>query len=300
MKIVVVLNPRSGKGRAESLRALVEARGHALGHAVEIRTVAGPGDGTRFAREALASGAQRVISIGGDGTLNAVAAGLAGSEIPLGVVPMGSGNGYARSLGLPRDPEAALHLAITGTARHMDVCYLNDRLFLGTAGIGFDARVAWEFDQSKGRGMWNYARLILKHVLGAKPMRTVTQANKLTREDQVLMLVFCNTREFGNGAVISPGSRPDDGLAELRIVSKPPLLPLLASFLRMYTGRIDGSRYITNIATDRAKVHQADTLAHLDGEPVEIGHDVAFRLEPKCLRIVCPGRGREEPTPFHP
>lgn len=286
MKAVSVINPRSGKGKAGSMRKPVEQLARQLGADLHVHLVQHPGDGTRFAQQAVAQGAHRVITIGGDGTLNAVAAGLVGTGVPLGIVPMGSGNGYARSLGLPRDPEAALQLAFTGTARQMDVCYLNDRLFLGTAGIGFDARVAWEFDQTQGRGMWNYAKLIIKHVLGAKPMRTVTKANNLTREDHVLMLVFCNTREFGNGAVISPGSRPDDGLAELRIVTKPPILPMLTAFVRMYTGRIDGSPYITNLATDRATVHQDGTIAHMDGEPVEIGHEIQFRLEPKRLWVV--------------
>lgn len=286
MKTVVVINPRSGRKQAASLRNLAENLVRERGEEPEVRIVEAPGDGLRFAREAVATGAGRVISIGGDGTLNAVASGLVDTEVALGIVPMGSGNGYARSLGLPRDPAAALHLALEGTPRRMDVGYLNERLFLGTAGIGFDARVAWEFDQSQGRGLWNYTRLIVKHILGAKPMRTVTKANDQTREDQVLMLVFCNTREFGNGAVISPGSLPDDGQAELRIVSKPPLLPLLTAFARMYTGRIDGSPYITNIITDQAKVHQAGTLAHLDGEPMEIGHEVEFRLERKRLWVV--------------
>ncbi|MBS1940194.1 MAG: YegS/Rv2252/BmrU family lipid kinase [Bacteroidetes bacterium] len=286
MKTVVVINPRSGKGRADSLRSLALKLGEEHGGTTGVRTIAAPGDGTRFAREAVDGGADRVVSIGGDGTLNAIATGLVGTPVSLGVVPMGSGNGYARSLRLPKDPAAALRLAFTGNAAPMDVCYLNDRLFLGTAGIGFDARVAWEFDQSAGRGMWNYARLIIKHVLGAKPMRTVTKANNQTREDHVLMLVFCNTREFGNGAVISPGSRPDDGLAELRIVAKPPLVPMISAFARLYNGRIDGSPYITNMATTFAKVHQAGTLAHLDGEPVEIGHEVEFRLEPKKLWVV--------------
>jgi len=286
MKIVVVINPRSGKKRAESLRGAAVQCAKDGGHELEIRTIAGPGDGTRFAQEAMAIGADRVISIGGDGTLNAIAVGMVGSKLQLGIVPMGSGNGYARSLGLPRDPLAALRLAFAGTTRQMDVCYLNDRLFLGTAGLGFDARVAWEFDQSQGRGVWNYMRLIIKHVLGAKPMRTVLKANHETREDHVLMLVFCNTREFGNGAVISPGSLPDDGLAELRIVTKPPFLPMLWAFIRMYTGRIDGSPYITNIVADQATVHQEGVLAHLDGEPVEIGQEVQFRLETKRLWVV--------------
>ena len=286
MKIFAVINPRSGKKHAEDLRSATARMAEEQGAHLEFRTVAAPGDGKRFAQEALASGAERIISIGGDGTLNAVASGMVGSAMQLGIVPMGSGNGYARSLALPRDPLAALRAAFTGTPRQLDVCYLNDRLFLGTAGIGFDARVAWEFDQSLGRGMWNYMRLIIKHILRAKPMRTVLMTNNKTREDHVLMLVFCNTREFGNGAVISPGSAPDDGLAELRIVAKPPLLPMLAAFVRMYNGRIDRSPYITNITTNRAKVFQEGTLAHLDGEPVEIGNEVEFRLEAKQLWVV--------------
>lgn len=291
MKVHVVINPRSGQGRAGSLRPLAESLADELGASVEFRTVEAPGDGRRFAQEAAAQGAHRLISIGGDGTLNAVASGLVGTPVSLGIVPMGSGNGYARSLGLARNKEEALRFAFTGQTRLMDVCYLNDRLFLGTAGIGFDARVAWEFDQSQGRGLWNYMRLILKHVFTAKPMRTVIKANNETREAHVLMLVFCNTREFGNGAVISPGSRPDDGLAELRIVRKPPLPALAAAFLRMYTGRADGSAYIENLVTDRATVHQTGHLAHLDGEPVEIGQEVQFRLEPKRLWVVAAGIG---------
>ena len=286
MKISVVINPRSGKKRAESLRGLAEQCGKDGGHELLFRTIVKPGDGKRFAEEAITRGMDRIISIGGDGTLNAVASGMVGSTLQLGIVPMGSGNGYARSLKVPRDPGDALRVAFTGNARQMDVCYLNDLLFLGTAGIGFDASVAHAFDQSEGRGMWNYMRLIVKHILSAKPMHTVTKANDHTREDDVLMLVFCNTREFGNGAVISPGSLPDDGLAELRIVTKPPLLPMLGAFIRMYNGRIDRSPYVTNLATDHAMIYQAGTLAHLDGEPVEIGHEVRFRLEPKGLWVV--------------
>lgn len=288
MKIVAIINPRSGKRRAEGLRGTAMRMAADLGHTLEPRIVSGPGDGTRFAQEAIAMGADRIICIGGDGTLNAVATGMVGSGLSLGIVPMGSGNGYARSLGVPRDPVAALELAFSGDPRHMDVCYLNERLFLGTAGIGFDARVAWEFDRSPGRGMWNYMRLIAKHILGASPMRAVWKANNVTREDNVLMIVFCNTREFGNGAVISPGSLPDDGTAELRIVSKPPLLPLLTAFVRMYNGSIDGSPYVTGITTAKATVYQDGTLAHVDGEPMEIGHEVDFRLAPKRLWVVAP------------
>lgn len=287
MNVTLILNPRSGKRKALSVLSVARGLAGELGHRLTERVIEGPGHGTELARAAVLEGAERVICVGGDGTLNAVAAGLVGTPVGLGIVAMGSGNGYARSLQLPLKPEAALRRAFTGTPAIMDVCHLNDRLFLGTAGIGFDARVAWEFDRSEARGMWNYMRIILKDILSAKPMRVVVKTNNETREEQVLMMVFANTREFGNGAVISPGSAPDDGLAELQLVSKPSFLPLLKAFYDVYTGRADRSRYIRTVVSREATVHQAGHVAHLDGEPVEIGNAVRFRLEPKRLMVVC-------------
>lgn len=286
MNVTLILNPRSGKRKALSVLSVARGLAGELGHRLTERVIEGPGHGTELARAAVLEGAERVICVGGDGTLNAVAAGLVGTPVGLGIVAMGSGNGYARSLQLPLKPEAALRRAFTGTPAIMDVCQLNDRLFLGTAGIGFDARVAWEFDRSEARGMWNYMRIILKDILGAKPMRVVVKANNETTEHDVLMLVFCNTREFGNGAIISPGSLPDDGLAEVQIVSKPSFIPLLKAFYDVYTNRADKSRYVRTILTREAQVHQAGSLAHLDGEPTVIGNEVRFRLDPKRLWVV--------------
>lgn len=286
MRATLIMNPRSGKRRA--LAVAEEARRIAAKQGVTLteRVITKPGHGTEFARAAVSAGEDRVIAVGGDGTLNAIAAGLVGSHTPMGIVAMGSGNGYARSLGLPLYVGKALQRALGGVPAAMDVCYLNDHLFLGTAGIGFDARVSHAFDKSKGRGMSGYLKIVLKEILGAEPMRVVVKANNETAEEHVLMLVFCNTREFGNGAIISPGSAPDDGLAELRLVAKPSFFPLLKAFFDVYTGRADRSPYIRNIVAREAMVHQAGTLAHVDGEPVVIGQEVRFRLEPKKLWVV--------------
>jgi diacylglycerol kinase family enzyme len=239
-----------------------------------------------LAKEAVSSGYDRVISVGGDGTNNAIAQGLLGSMVPMGIVAMGSGNGYARSIGLPLDPQKALHHALTAPARAMDICYLNDHLFLGTAGIGFDARVADRFDRSGTRGMFTYARIIVQEIFGAPPMPVELQVDGKTIKENVLMLVFCNTREFGNGADISPSSKPDDGFAELRLVRKPPFLPLIKAFYDIYTHRADGNPYLTNIPATQATVKQGGTMAHLDGEPLEVGHEVRFRLEAAKLLVV--------------
>lgn len=288
MKIALIVNPRSGKRKAESIVVHAHELAKKLGHQVEVSIIAKAGDGSTFATKAIADGFDRVISAGGDGTLNAIACGLTGSKVPLGIVPMGSGNGYARSQKIPLDPLKALDLAFTGKPRLMDVCYLNDLLFLGTAGIGFDARVAHKFDRSKRRGLIGYAKIIIKDILSSKPMRVKLQVKGEVIEDELLMLVFANTREFGNGADISPGSLPDDGIAELRLVRKPPLLPLLKAFYDIYTHRADQSPYVKNIPATNAIVHQEGTVAHLDGEPIEVGHEVRFRLEKARLQVIAP------------
>lgn len=286
MKAMLIYNARSGKKRAPQILGIAEKVQKEIDVELDLRAVEGPGHGAELAREAVAKGYDRVISVGGDGTNNSIAQGLIDTKVPMGIVAMGSGNGYARSIGLSLDPEKALRHALSGTARPMDVCYLNDVPFLGNAGIGFDARVAHRFDKSKSRGMFGYASIIVKEIFGAPPMRVVVKANHETTESHVLMLVFCNTREFGNGANISPGSLPDDGLAELRVVRKPPFFPLINAFIQIYTGKADRSKYITNIATTSATVWQEGTLAHLDGEPLEVGHEVRFRLEAKRLWVV--------------
>jgi diacylglycerol kinase (ATP) len=168
----------------------------------------------------------------------------------------------------------------------MDVGYLNDRQFLGTAGIGFDARVAVGFDRMKRRGLVGYLRIILKEIAALRPMHVQVSANGRHTEANLRMLVFCNTREFGNGACISPASCPDDGVAELKLVSKPALAALPLACIDLYTGRAARVRYIRNIHTTEAIVVPDGTLAHLDGEPVAIGHELRFRLQPHQLQVI--------------
>jgi YegS/Rv2252/BmrU family lipid kinase len=288
MKATIIINPFAGKRKAPGVRRLAERIAADLGMSLTVKTIRGAGDGIELARAAVREGAERVLCAGGDGSLNAVAAGLLGTKVPLGVVPMGSGNGYSRSLGLPQRTEDALRVAFTGQVQPMDAGFLNDQFFLGTAGIGFDARVADRFDRTKGRGMIAYLRIALEEIAKAKTIHVRVTANGRTTEADLLMLVFCNTGEFGNGAHISPSSRPDDGVAELRLVSKPPFRSLPLAFLYLYTNRADRLRYIRSILTSEALVSQDGTLSHLDGESVSIGSTVHFRLEPRKILVIAP------------
>ena len=126
-----------------------------------VQLTSGPGHARVLARAALDAGADVVVAWGGDGTINEVASALTHSRAALGIVPMGSGNGLAREVGVPRGHEAALEAALTGLERTIDAGELNGRVFFNAAGVGFDAHVAAAFASSAGhaRGFASYAAL---------------------------------------------------------------------------------------------------------------------------------------------
>jgi YegS/Rv2252/BmrU family lipid kinase len=281
-KIWLLCNPRAGTGRAERLfNAAADRYPRA-----ELHLIEGPGHGAVIAEEAVGAGAERVVVAGGDGTLNTVAGGLINTNVSLGLVPLGSGNGYARSLGLPLDPQRALDLALTGNSSRMDVCYLNDHHFLGTAGIGFDAQVAHEFDESPRRGPFNYVRITIKQIRKAEPLDIKVKTASETYEGKAFFLCFANTTEFGNGMKISPASLPNDGLAELQVVQKPPMVQLARAMYDIYRGNALRNKHLRSIITDGATITQSGTIAHVDGEPIEVGHEIKFRLSKGAIRIV--------------
>ena len=147
-KICFIINPLSGD-RAGT-HAMVRLIGEILtpaGREYEIAYIKGPGDGARLSREGVARGCDLVVAAGGDGTVNAVALGLVGSTATLAVIPAGSGNGFARSMGIPLDHPAALRLLLAPEIITMDVGTINDRYFFNMAGIGLDAAISKSFEQ---------------------------------------------------------------------------------------------------------------------------------------------------------
>ena len=162
MKARAILNPRAGLAAARALHAL---EGHPGWRGIEIKTTTARGDARVFAAEAAAAGYDAVLSIGGDGTANETAWGLMGSQTALGLVPMGSGNGLARTLGIPLRPERALDVLAGAVRRRMDVGMINGRPFLNVAGAGFDAEIGADFHahglRGGRRGIFTYVRLSL-------------------------------------------------------------------------------------------------------------------------------------------
>ena len=249
------------------------------------------GHAGELARAAVAGGAKTVIAWGGDGTINEVGTALAGSRAVLGVIPAGSGNGFASEIGVPTMPDAAIDVALHGRDRPIDAGELNGRLFFNIAGIGFDAVVAEQFNrQSLGRrGMGPYVRIGLREAFryrGAGYRIVLDQEEFVTN---ALLIAFANGREYGNHICLAPHARMDDGKLEALIVEDRTPLARLWSGRHLAFGSADRAARVIARSVRSARVEaDGELLYHLDGEVGRADGSVTVRIKEKLLTVRVP------------
>src|SRR6266446_5933231 len=225
MSVTIIINPISGGASPEQARARAQLASAAVdkhGDPAEVFVTEGRGHARELAKAAVRRGTRLVISWGGDGTLNEVASALAFQEdVPLGLVPAGSGNGFARELGVSVRPERAIADAIRAEPRAIDLGEVGDRLIVNVAGFGLDAHVAGEFDKRGGRrGFAGYVAIAARALITYVPQTyTITSAEDC-RTSRAVLVTVANSAQFGNGARIAPRALLDDGLLDLVVVEE--------------------------------------------------------------------------------
>jgi YegS/Rv2252/BmrU family lipid kinase len=257
----------------------------------ELAVTTGPGHATELARSAVAAGCARIVSVGGDGTMNEVAQALVHSPAALALVPCGSGNGLARHLGIPLSPLPALALAADVGARIavIDTGAANQRPFFNAMGLGFDAEIAHRFSQLTGRGLAGYVGTGFRAFFGRRNERC-----QLTTGDQhltmdVLLLAVANSDQYGSGAIIAPGARVDDGLLDLVAVAPLGVARAAVLAVRLFRGTVDHDAGVRHLRGARFVIERpAPGLIHTDGECHAEAARVEVAVQPASLRVVTP------------
>jgi diacylglycerol kinase (ATP) len=304
VKVRAILNPRAGVAAPRTRDAIERGRPGWTDYAVYMTRA--PGHATDLAREAVAGGADVVLAVGGDGTVNEVARGLIGRPTALGIVPVGSGNGLARALRVPLRPARALEALEQGEVRAIDVGRLNGRPFLNVAGVGFDAAVGQAFHERgrRGgrRGFLGYVHLSLRELLAYRPSSLVLECGRDRLEIVPFVVTAANGPQYGSGAVVNPGALLDDGRLEIVVFEHQPLPRLLVAASRLFAGgveRVPGYRRLTGTV---ATITSAEPVAvHVDGDPAVPARRIDLALEPLALRVVVPRGVADDPAgPFTP
>jgi YegS/Rv2252/BmrU family lipid kinase len=228
------------------------------------------------------------IAAGGDGTVRSVASEIIGTKKILGVLPMGSGNGFAKELGFRPNIRSLIKDIKKFECLEVDVIKINDMICLNVAGTGLDSFVAHSFDKTRARGLGSYIWLTIKNIISLRPVHIDL---KITGEETVSEDVFAftvaNTRQFGNNAFIAPEARPNDGIIDIVIVKPFPkiIAPVIA--FRLFRGTLKNSKYVKYIKTDKPFVIKTDeTRFHIDGEPVIISGDVNVHIKRNALSVL--------------
>jgi YegS/Rv2252/BmrU family lipid kinase len=306
-RAVVVINPRSGRGRHPSQ---IDVRGAlarqvlaAHGFDVSVQPTTQSGDAHLFAREAVRAESNLVVVWGGDGTVNEAASALVHTNVPMAIVPAGSGNGLAADLRIPFDPHAALTVAATGATVAIDAGAIDDHYFFNVAGIGVDAVIAAQFAQRprNQRGFVGYLQ-----VSSAELMRYRCQTYTLSTEDgtiehRAMLIAFANGRQYGNRILIAPGARLDDGLLEVVIVEELSLLHIAWRLPSLFRGTLRPGRGVIMRAARNLRVASSASIPyHVDGEPRLGSESLNVATHEKALLVRAPrpsqSSGRVQPA----
>jgi diacylglycerol kinase (ATP) len=291
-RVAVIINPISGTGgrpdaarqRAEQAAALLLARGVDA----EIFVTERGGHARELATAVVDRGTPLVVAWGGDGTVNEVASALAFRAATMAVIPSGSGNGLARELGVPLEPAGAFATVVDGHARVIDCGELDGRLFFNVAGLGLDARVAHEF-AAHGlvrRGFRRYLEVALRELFTYAPDDHTINADGRIIRSRAMIVALANARQYGNGALIAPHARVDDGKLDVVVIDHRPVWQTLAHVPKLFNGRIDTiSGVVTATAATVEVTSTRQAIYHVDGEPFVGGASLKARAHAGALRV---------------
>ena len=292
MKIRFVVNPISGINRnPQRLVRWIEEIFSASGEEYSIVYTRGPGDATRLAREAVEEGWEVVVAVGGDGTINELGRGLVHSDVALGVVPAGSGNGFARNFGIPLDQREAIRALLQLRTISIDAGKMNEHHFFNVAGIGLDAVISHNFEQFGVRGPLPYFVVGTKAFLTYKPEEVQIRIENKTQHYTPLLLSIANAPQYGNGAIIAPQARPDDGMLDVCILEPLPLWKAASHLHHLFNGTIQAlEEYHTFRAKSLIIERPSAGPIHTDGNPHMDGKILRIETLPGALKVAVPAK----------
>ncbi|NLC52460.1 MAG: diacylglycerol kinase family lipid kinase [Firmicutes bacterium] len=287
MKVKVIMNPVAGRGRALKAKPQILKALLAYNAELHLEETKGPRHATEIARQTVRAGFDLIIVVGGDGTLNQVVNGIGEERIPLGIIGCGTGNDFAKVLGMPADPVAAVHQIMGGETQQVDLCRVNESYFVSSVGVGFDGEVAFHANQGFRwvRGKTAYLCSVFKTLLSYRSRRIKLTVDGLVMEFDSLLVAVTNSPTYGGGYKINPEARINDGLFDVcavQYMSRPEILACLPLLLPGWHRNLKKVRMMKgrNITVESSKPF----YYQLDGE-VLTDKTLRFTLIPQALTV---------------
>ena len=288
-QIALLINPTSGRGRGARVGREVAARLRDAGLAVRELSGRDVRESQDLAREAVEQETDALVVVGGDGMVHLGLQAVGGTDVPFGVAPAGTGNDFARAVGVPlRDPIAAADIVVAGTERRIDLGRTGSQWFGGVVAAGFDARVndrANRMTWPRGRMRYNIAMLIELGVF--RPVPYVLELDGEPWETSAMLVVVGNIPSYGGGMKVTPDAVVDDGLFDVMVVKPLSKARFLTVFPRVYSGSHVTLPFVEIRRAKQVRIDAPGITAYADGE--RLGPlPQTFEAVPSALRVMVP------------
>lgn len=271
-ELALLVNPTSAKGRAVRVVEPVTERLQHAGNNVRRLTGTDAADAARLAAGAVAEGVDALVALGGDGLVNIALQAVAGTGTPLGVIPAGTGNDVARSLGLPcRSPLDAAEVVAAGSIRRLDaVCVegsVGARWFLGVLGAGFDSLVNERANRMRWpRGQQRYNVAVLAELRVFQPLPFTITLDDEVRATRAMLVAVGNGGSYGGGMRVCPDADMHDGLLDVTVVGPVSKPTFVRVFPKVFRGTHVHHPAVTTHRARRVTLDSPDVVAYADGE----------------------------------
>ncbi len=287
--IVFLINKNAGYGVPQELERLINQRFSQQNNSFKIEYAEFQGQIEKLAQAAVQQKVDTIVVAGGDGSVNGVFKEIKDTNISLGIIPLGSGNGLGRHLNIPFNIEKALDTVIKGKTKLIDTATINNNPFVSIAGVGFDALIAKLFRQTKVRGFWAYIKLVIKNYFSYQPEIYHIHHEDNNIEVKALIISFANSDQFGYNTSIAPQAIIDDGFLDVCILKKPPWYAVPFLGFQLMFNQIKHSPYYTTFKSNELTVESKENMIiNIDGEHLSTTTKLAVRLAPKSLRVIIP------------
>ncbi|MFM7565461.1 MAG: diacylglycerol/lipid kinase family protein [Flavobacteriales bacterium] len=283
-----IINPKSGNSKKQNLEKQVRQYLNSARFDISFHYTQYVGHGNELGIEAVEKKIDIVCAVGGDGSVHEISTAILGSNTKLAILPLGSGNGIARHLGIPSKTKEALQTIQNGLIQKVDVFQCGDQTGIGFGGFGFDAFIAKEFKGSTFRGFWKYVYLILKHYFSYRALHFNIQHGKETIQGKFLVVSIANASQYGNGFVISSRASMSDGELVLVLIKPFPWFMAFSIVWHAFTKQLHRSRYVNELPFREIILETDGVWGQIDGEVIKINSPISLKVIPHNLNVIVP------------
>jgi YegS/Rv2252/BmrU family lipid kinase len=297
-RIKFIINPNSGVKNKKIVLPKIQKYLDNRKYDYDIVYTEFAGHAKKLSAEAVKDGFQTVVSVGGDGSVSEVAASLIGTDVNLGILPMGSGNGFAMHTGIGRKLVKAIQVLNTGKIVRIDTCIMNGKPFINLCGLGFDGLVAKAFKEKTKRGFISYLQLSLEKAFSTGFHQVKLRIdNEEVFNGEVFLIEIANGAMFGYNFVVVPAANLTNGYLDILLIKKANKLRLSTLVPRLLLSSLDKSKIGGLVETYQAKKVELELNSpapmHYDGEGfIQNNNKVVCAVVPKSLNVILPQNGK--------